>query len=191
MKGPSGERLFSDELGRFTRGLTVRADGRPAPDPTPESSVCGLFLLGVLPADDPQMTATMERLREELWVNTPVGGMARYYRDYYFCRSEDFDRIPGNPWVICTLWLAQWYIRTAKTTADLTRAVELLEWVVDRALPGGVLAEQFHPETGELLSVAPLTWSHATFVWTVLDYLERHASIREREMLAHAWHLQS
>lgn len=191
MKAAIRERLFSDELGRFTRGLTVRADGRPAPDPTPESSVCGLFLLGVLPADDPQMTATMERLREELWVNTPVGGMARYYRDYYFCRSEDFDRIPGNPWVICTLWLAQWYIRTAKTTADLTRAVELLEWVVDRALPGGVLAEQFHPETGELLSVAPLTWSHATFVWTVLDYLERHASIREREVLAHAWHLQS
>lgn len=185
------EQLFSAELGRFVRGLTVRADGRAAPDSTPESSVSGLFLLGVLSADDPQMAATMERLKDELWVKTSVGGMARYFRDYYFCRSEQFDRIPGNPWVICTLWLAQWYIRTAKTTADLEPALQLLHWTVDRALPSGVLAEQFHPETGELLSVAPLTWSHATFVWTVLDYLERYAAIRERETLAHMWHLQS
>lgn len=185
------EHLFSDEHGRFVRGWTVRADGRLAPDPTPESSVSGLFLLGVFPADDPQVSATMERLRDELWVKTPVGGMARYFRDYYFCRSEDFHRIPGNPWIICTLWLAQWYIQTAKTGGDLSRALELFQWVIDRALPSGVLAEQFHPETGDLLSVAPLTWSHATFVWAVLDYLEKHAAMREREVLAQSWHLKS
>lgn len=185
------EHLFSEEHGRFMRGWTVRADGQLAPDPTPESSTAGLFLLGVLPPDDPQMAATMERLREELWINTPVGGMARYFRDYYFCRSDDFHRIPGNPWVICTLWLAQWYIQTARTKDELDRAAELFDWVIDRALPSGVLAEQFHPETGDLLSVAPLTWSHSTFVWAVLDYLERYAAIREREALAHAWHLKS
>lgn len=185
------EHLFSDEHGRFMRGWTVRADGQLAPDSTPESSTAGLFLLGVLPADDPQVEATMKRLREELWVNTPVGGMARYFRDYYFCRSDDFHRIPGNPWVICTLWLAQWYIRTARSKDGLDRALELFDWVIDRALPSGVLAEQFHPEAGDLLSVAPLTWSHATFVWAVLDYLERYSAIREREALAHAWHLKS
>lgn len=174
------EHMFSEEHGRFLRGWRVRADGRPEPDPTPESSVSGLFLLNVLPPDDPQVTATMERLREELWVKTDVGGMARYFRDYYFSRSDDFERIPGNPWIICTLWLAQWYIRTAESADELTRAVQLLTWVCRRSMPSGVLPEQLHPETGEPLSVAPLTWSHATFVWAVLDYMDKIAMLQER-----------
>ncbi|HEY8417343.1 MAG TPA: glycoside hydrolase family 15 protein [Limnochordales bacterium] len=183
--------LYSAEESRFLRGLVMRGDGSLAPDPTPESSVAGLFLFGVLPATDPRVAKTMEQVRDALWVKTPVGGIARYYRDYYFCRSDDFQRIPGNPWVICTLWLAQWYIATANRPQDLRPAVELLDWVVDRALPSGVLAEQYHPETGQPLSVAPLTWSHATYVWTVVDYLERHAGLRDREIWAHAWHMRA
>jgi len=180
MKEAIERHFFSPEHGRFLRGWTLRA-GQLVPDATPESSVAGLFLLGVLPADHPHMAVTMERLQKELWVGTRVGGVARYFRDYYFYRGGDFDRIPGNPWVICTLWLAQWHIRKAKAFADLEPAKELLQWAVERALPTGVLAEQYHPETGELLSVAPLTWSHATFVWAVLDYLERHRAIRKRQ----------
>ena len=53
----------------------------------------------------------------------------------------------------------------------------LLEWVVARALPSGVLAEQIHPYTGDPLSVSPLTWSHAAFVETVQQYLTRLASL--------------
>jgi len=40
-----------------------------------------------------------------------------------------------------------------------------------------VLAEQLNPLTGEPLSVAPLTWSHATFVETVLDFVEKEKEI--------------
>ena len=36
-----------------------------------------------------------------------------------------------------------------------------------------VLAEQVNPLTGEGVSVAPLTWSHSTFVATVVNYLRR------------------
>jgi GH15 family glucan-1,4-alpha-glucosidase len=39
------------------------------------------------------------------------------------------------------------------------------------------MPEQVHPETGEPLSVAPLTWSHAEFVATVLNYLEKKQSL--------------
>ena len=46
-----------------------------------------------------------------------------------------------------------------------------------RALESGVLAEQFHPYTGGPMSVAPLTWSHATFVIVALEYLEKHAQL--------------
>ena len=34
-----------------------------------------------------------------------------------------------------------------------------------------MLAEQFHPHTGDPISVSPLTWSHATYVVVVLEYL--------------------
>ncbi len=37
------------------------------------------------------------------------------------------------------------------------------------------MAEQLHPYTGEPLSVSPLTWSHAEYVRTVQEYIERHA----------------
>ena len=65
----------------------------------------------------------------------------------------------------------------ATTVDQLKEAVPLLEWVADRALASGVLAEQVHPHTNEPLSVSPLTWSHATYVQTVLDYLEKRGSL--------------
>lgn len=191
VQGAIARHLYSAEEERFLRGLILRGDGALVPDPTPESSVAGLFLFGALPASDERVAKTMAQVREALWVKTPVGGIARYFRDYYFCRSDDFQRIPGNPWVICTLWLAQWHIATASNRWELRRAAELFDWVVARALPSGVLAEQYHPEDGRPLSVAPLTWSHATFVWAVIDYLERYTAMREREVWAYAWHLRS
>ncbi len=35
------------------------------------------------------------------------------------------------------------------------------------------MAEQIHPYSGAPLSVSPLTWSHATYVETVLEYWEK------------------
>jgi hypothetical protein len=51
--------------------------------------------------------------------------------------------------------------------------LDILVWVAGHALPSGALAEQINPLTGEPLSVSPLTWSHATFVATVLDFIEK------------------
>ena len=91
------------------------------------------------------------------------------------------DDVPGNPWVICTLWLAEYYIAAAKSEADLGPAMELLEWVVRIALPSGVLPEQVHPKTGQGLSVSPLTWSHSTFVAAVDSYLTKLKSLQTAE----------
>jgi len=41
-----------------------------------------------------------------------------------------------------------------------------------------VLPEQIHPITGEHLSVAPLTWSHAMVVAVVNDYLEKYEALQ-------------
>lgn len=174
--------LYRPELGRFARTITVAEDGTIKVDPVIDSSMAGLFLFGMLPAIDPRIVRTMEAIEQRLTVRTPVGGVARYEDDYYHQISQDLENVPGNPWIICTLWLADWYIARASSPEHLERAMELIEWVIDRALPSGVLAEQIHPYTAEPLSVSPLTWSHATFVQTVQHYVTK-----ERQMAQAGW----
>ena len=164
--------FWDDAQNAFARMVTTGTDGSLIRDMTCDASAYALFAFGVLPADDPKVAATMARMGRKLWVKTGGGGLARYERDYYFRVSDDFDQVPGNPWVICTLWLADWYIAIAKKPADLKGAKDLLEWAALRALSTGVLPEQVHPLTLEPLSVAPLTWSHAQFVTTACAYLD-------------------
>jgi GH15 family glucan-1,4-alpha-glucosidase len=62
----------------------------------------------------------------------------------------------------------------AESLKGLEEAYKILEWTCAHATKSGVLAEQMHPHTGEHLSTAPLTWSHAEYVTTVDEYLKRH-----------------
>ena len=63
--------------------------------------------------------------------------------------------------------------RDGEWRAELAEALPFLEWVSRRAKPSGVLAEQVHPHTGQSLSVSPLTWSHAAYITTVLEYVDK------------------
>ena len=128
----------------------------------------------------------MKAIEDRLTIKTKVGGVARYEDDYYHQVSQDTDNIPGNPWFICTLWMADYQIAKATTTEEVRQAAKYLEWVADRALPSGCLAEQVHPETNAPLSVSPLTWSHATVVATLVGYLNKLEAIREAERSGHA-----
>ena len=93
----------------------------------------------------------------KLWVETSVGGIARYTNDFYHRVGNDTEHVPGNPWFICTMWLAEYDIMRANNLTELNKALPILEWVVDRALASGALAEQIDPYTNEPLSVSPLT----------------------------------
>ncbi|HVR63715.1 MAG TPA: glycoside hydrolase family 15 protein [Polyangia bacterium] len=165
--------LWRPELGRFARMVQFAPDGNVTVDVTLDASLYGAFAFGAYPPDDPRVEATMKAVRDRLWCKTDVGGVARYENDYYHQVSRDTARVPGNPWFICTLWLAQYEIARARTAADLARALEFLTWVEKHSLPSGVLAEQVNPYSGQALSVAPLTWSHATVVSVVQEYLDR------------------
>lgn len=172
IKAAADRHLWRDDLGRFARTV-YETDGTLTVDKNVDASLFGLWYFGMYDADDPRIVATMEAVRERLWVKTGVGGVARYENDYYHQVSQDIANVPGNPWFICTLWLAEWHIACAKSTDDLAPALDILQWVCNHALSSGVLAEQVHPYTNVALSVSPLTWSHATFVATVLEYLDR------------------
>ncbi len=171
--------LFDEKTQRFMKKIK-RAGGKTTErDTTPDASLSAVWLLDILPADDHRMVSTMEQLGRILKVQSPIGGLCRYPIDYYHASSELNAEIPGNPWIITTLWFAQWQIARAKTTQDLAAPLAALKWAHSFATPSGLLPEQLHPLSGAPLSVSPLTWSHATYVDTVLKYIEKDAALRK------------
>jgi GH15 family glucan-1,4-alpha-glucosidase len=172
--------LWDADRGRFVRTINVLPDGTIVKDATIDISLAGIFLFGLLPATDDRVRSTMRAIEDRLSVRTPVGGIARYENDYYFQISSDIASVPGNPWFVATLWLAEHLIAIAEKPADLDRPRAYLDWCARRALPSGILSEQVHPYTGEPLSVSPLTWSHAAFVSAVQHYARRSRLIKDR-----------
>jgi len=162
-------KLYDAERGIFVRGL-IQENGRWHQDKTIDSSVFALWAFEVLPPDDERVVRTMQAVEETLTVATDVGGIGRYEDDSYF----RFSNADINPWFISTLWVADWKIAKAQALSDLAPARQTLLWVAEHALPSGALPEQLHPQTGEPLSVSPLTWSHAALASTVLHYIDRY-----------------
>jgi GH15 family glucan-1,4-alpha-glucosidase len=163
--------LWRPDLNRFARMIEQTKEDSYQVDDVIDASMVGLWKFGMYPADSPKILASMEAIKERLWVKTEVGGIARYENDRYHQVSQDIENVPGNPWFISTLWLSEWYAEVAETEEDLDRSKELMVWTAERALRSGVLAEQVNPYTNDPLSVSPLTWSHATFITAVQAYL--------------------
>lgn len=173
MKDGMDRYLYSEEHQRFMRMANQKPDGTFEYDLTIDASMYGIFAFGAYDPMDEKVVNTMQAIQERLWCQSEVGGIARYENDYYHQVSQDIRKVPGNPWFICTMWLAQYHIAKAKTKTELREALPTLEWVAARALPSGILAEQVHPYSNAPLSVSPLTWSHATVVMCVMEYLKK------------------
>jgi alpha,alpha-trehalase len=142
--------LWDPEVGRFVRSIAPRDDRL-------DSSVLLALKLGLVDWADPRARQTVESIEKRLW-SRKVGGLARYEGDEYYGKE--------NPWIICTLWLAEAHL----LLGERERCRELIEWVAGQALPTGLLPEQLDSETGEARSATPLTWSHSTFVDVVHKY---------------------
>lgn len=169
--------LYDEGRGHFLRALSAGHDGKLYPDATLDASIFGIFYFGCYGVDDTIVTSTMAQIEARLGGLGSVGGVVRFEDDGYM-RGE---ALPPNPWVITTLWLAEYYIAAARTIADLDKARQLIDWTVRHAMPSGVLAEQIDPSTGEPRSVSPLTWSHSTYVATVLAFLKKLEKLRRDE----------
>ena len=175
--GAMREHLYSAELGRFLRALQFQNDDYYEADTTIDASLFGTFYLGAFDAKDKMVANTMKAIEKHLWIDGQVGGVIRFENDPYMRFGNENQ--PSNAWFICTLWLADYRIAIAKSKKDLKGALEILEWTTKNALKSGVLAEQIHPVTGEHASVSPLTWSHSTFVATVISYLKQLSELEK------------
>jgi GH15 family glucan-1,4-alpha-glucosidase len=131
-----------------------------AKDSIVDSSLLGLvYPFEFLAATDRRMCETAQKIEARL-TSPKIGGIKRCENDRYF---------GGNPWIICTLWLALYYI----DYGDNTKAEGLLKWVLAHQTKMGLLAEQIDKETGKPAWIIPLTWSHAMFILTVRRLYEK------------------
>lgn len=177
MTGGISQHLYHDGLKRFARSGSRRGRGYQL-DEVIDISLLSLATFGILDPKDPRMLETAKAVREDLWLKTAVEGCARYQGDVYQRAEDSPQDIPGNPWFIATLWLAEYFIDQAENQQQLQATLPYLEWCGNNALPSGVLAEQVHPVSGAPLCVSPLTWSHSAFVWTVLRYTEKDKALK-------------
>lgn len=169
MQTAIGTVLFDDKQGIFVKQVLHTTDGELEYDNTLDvSSLYGLLLFRVFDIDDERIVRMVQAVEDRLQVKGDSKGFVRYEGDGYY-RIQNADS--PNPWVICTLWIARYYIEKAESKKDLKRAMELLKWTGSHANSGGLLAEQMDPDTREQLSTTPLVWSHAEFVLAIQAYL--------------------
>jgi GH15 family glucan-1,4-alpha-glucosidase len=149
--------------GMFIKGFLLQPDGSLEYDETLDiSSLYGPYMFSGMKLDDERLISTAAQVEKRILNVTPSGGVLRYEHDNYFKTKQQYS---GNPWLIATLWMAQYY----NTIGETDKASPLLQWALDRQLPSGVLSEQFDPENAGPLGVTPLVWSHAEMVNTLLD----------------------
>lgn len=123
--------------------------------------VCLLGLqvpFNMIDANDPKMKQTAATI-DRLCRSKIIGGIERFPGDIY---------ISGDPWIIATLWLSIYYVRTN----NQLEAKKLFKWVIDHATELDLLPEQIDKVTGRPAWVLPLTWSHAMFILTVMEMKE-------------------
>ena len=119
--------------------------------------------------DHPLVRNTAGKIEKTLYCEK-AGGIYRYYDDNY---------AGGNPWIVSTLWLALYHIKTG----NIAKAREYFHWSVKCATGLDFLPEQVDKNDGKPCWVIPLTWSHAMFV-LVLKGLIKNGGIGQPDALA-------
>jgi GH15 family glucan-1,4-alpha-glucosidase len=160
--------LYNDERNHFYKGLIVK-NGEIIKDSTIDnSSVFGVFLFGLFDAKSTQLTSAIETTKELFGINNGAIGLPRYENDNY---RRVHPEVTGNYWFIVSLWLAQY----DADTGNIEKTFEILDWVKAQALSTGIMAEQFDPVEQINISPAPLTWTQAEYLSTLLDTITRNS----------------
>ena len=156
--------LFNSARNVVYRGVIVK-DGQLNYDETVDTAaVFSAYMFGLFPADSPEITASLDTTIRLFNASIKAPGLPRYENDYY---RREHSNITGNWWHIPTLWWAQNLIENNR----LDDASEIIAWVESHMLSTGMLSEQIDPTNDEPVSPAPLTWSHAEYVSTLIDLL--------------------
>jgi GH15 family glucan-1,4-alpha-glucosidase len=177
IKTAIGDVLYDKESGSFVKQVIHTEEGLEYDRVIDISSLYGLQLFEVFDLDDERMVSMLRVVEDKLQVHGVSRGFVRYEGDTYYTQQSAGS---PNPWVICTLWIARYYIEIAKNKDALKYPLEILEWTCSHASTSGALSEQMQPDTREHLSASPLVWSHAEFVLASLAYVEKVEEIDKK-----------
>ena len=158
--------LYNSDRKVFRRGVDFKDDVLVNDDVVDCSSVFGSYIFGLFAADSPEIKNSIETIKQMFGINDGMIGLPRYEDDNYRRVSKG---ITGNYWFITTLWLAQYYIDNNEDD----KAVAILDWTKSHAMSTGMMSEQVDPVTHEIVSPAPLTWTHSEYVSTLLDLVAK------------------
>src|SRR6266566_5096159 len=103
-------------------------------------------LVGFLPAKDPKMSATIQRIREELSEEDLI----------YRYRVDDGQLGKEGTFTVCSFWMVDCLTRLGK----LREAEGLLNQLTKRSNHLGLYSEQIDPKTGEALGNFPQAYTH-------------------------------
>ncbi len=137
---------YHERLGSFTQTL----EGSEL-----DAAVLTLPAVGFLPATDPRMQSTVERIRTDLSQN----GLVYRYRTN--------DGLPGKEgtFAVCSFWM----VDSLALGGRLQEAHDLFENVLGYSNDVGLLSEEIDAGSGELLGNFPQGFTHLALIRAALD----------------------
>jgi len=156
--------LYNDTKQVFFCGLNADRVQTTMNDVVDCSSVFGAYNFGLFDASSPQITSSIETIKRLFKIDEGAPGLPRYENDEYRRTSRN---ICGNYWFITSFWLAQYYIDHDQRD----KAEAILDWARNNSMSTGVMGEQFNPVDNIIVAPAPLTWTHAEYIATLLDLI--------------------
>ena len=144
---------YDERVGAFTQAL-----GESALD----ASALTIPQLGFLPATDPRVVSTVDKIRERL---TSHGLVYRYLTD---------DALPGSEatFALCSFWLVDCLAQQGR----VGEARELFERVAGYANDLGLLSEEIDPVSRELLGNYPQGFTHLGLIRSALNIAKAEAT---------------
>lgn len=143
---------YNTEIGAFTQAFGGQSL---------DASALAIPLTGFLPATDPRMQSTVERIQERL---TSHGLVYRYLTE---------DGLPGSEatFAMCSFWL----VDNLALQGRLDEARESFERIAGYASDLGLLAEEIDPASGELLGNYPQGFTHLALIRSALHIAKAEA----------------
>jgi GH15 family glucan-1,4-alpha-glucosidase len=138
---------YDSEIGAFTQALGSK---------DLDATALAVAMYEMLPASDPRVVSTVKVLQEKL---SNKGFLYRYVPE----RSEFHQ--PEGVFIICTLWL----VNVLAQMGRLDEAEALFSRVTETANDLGLFAEEFDPDTGEMLGNFPQALTHLCVINAALN----------------------
>lgn len=159
--------LYCQDKQYFYKGFIDDENGQRIFDDTIDiSSLFGAFMFGLFDIESEEIRQSIVTAKQTLANDVSSSAFIRYEGDDYY-RDGDASAA-SNPWPVVSLWMAQ----VALEREEVDRADQALRWVLSLTASSPTIAEQVRPSTFEPASVAPLVWSHAELISTLIDMVQ-------------------